>query len=163
MFVLKNSFMEMLMTSVLSAMIAVVAFAVVNVIIAHKLSGVSALVMVPAYTLVVGVTTLCIGRAANALGHAVPFPTGANLYWLVAIGLIFVVGDLAYMSAYGMKGASMATITTCAALVPVIATVIEKLCVGGTLPSARTMFAFGLSIFTVWLVAFDPANMPIKH
>ena len=22
---------------------------------------------------------------------------------------------------------------------------------------------FGLAVFTVWIVAFDPANLPIKH
>ena len=62
-----------------------------------------------------------------------------------------------------MKGASMATITTCAALLPIVSVIIEKLWIGGELPSMRTMIGFGLAVFTVWLVAFDPTTLPIKH
>jgi hypothetical protein len=35
--------------------------------------------------------------------------------------------------------------------------IIDKF-VTGTMPSMRTIFAFALAIFVVWLVAYDPAN-----
>lgn len=151
------------MGSILLALVAVIIFASTNVIIAHKLSTLSPFAIVPVYALFVGITTLLLGRVVNASGHPVPFPEGSALLWLLLIGALFVIGDLAYMGAYGLKGASMATITTCVALVPVVAAIVEKICIGGTPPSLRTMCGFGLAVFTVWLVAFDPTNLPIKH
>lgn len=147
----------------LSVLIGIVAFAAANVVIAHKLSGISPLAVVPIYSLFVAMTTFGLGRAAQAMGYAVPLPGSNALLWLLVIGTLFVIGDLAYIGAYSMRGASMATITTCVALIPAIAAIIEKLCIGGALPSMRTMFGFCLAVFTIWVVAFDPANIPIKH
>lgn len=149
--------------SLFLALIGVVAYAAMNVVMAHKLSGVSPFVIIPIYTSFVAVTTFGIWKAANMTGYAIPFSVGDTTPWLLLIGALIVIADFAYLGAYGMKGASMATITTCAALLPIVAAVIDKLCVGGTLPSLRTMLGFALAMFTVWLVAFDPANLPIKH
>lgn len=151
------------MTSILLALVAILVYAAGNVIMAHKFSGVSPFVMVPIYTLFTAVVTFGMGRVWSAMGHAVALPENSLLAWLLVIGVLLVVGDLAYAGAYSVKGASLATITTCAALLPVIAMIIDKLCFQGTLPSLRTMCGFALAVFTVWLVAFDPTNIPIKN
>ena len=145
------------------AMIGIVSYAAVNVVIAHKFSGISPFVVIPIYTLFVAVVTFGIGRAANGMGHELSLPGNTLLVWLLVIGVLLVVGDLAYAGAYSVKGASLSTITTCAAFLPIISVAIEKIFVGGSPPSLRTMCGFALAVFTVWLVAFDPANVPIKN
>lgn len=149
--------------SLVFALIGITAYAAMNVVMAHKLSGVSPFAIITVYTLAMAAMTFGIGRIANTMGYAVSFSISNVLPWLLLISVLVVIADLAYFSAYGVKGASMATITTCAALLPVVATIIEKLCIGGELPSMRTMIGFGLAVFTVWIVAFDPANIPVKH
>jgi len=149
--------------SLVSALFGIIAYAAMNVIMVHKLSNVSPIVIIPIYTLFVSVTTFGVWKVANMAGYAVSFSVGDKLPWLLLIGVLIIIADFAYLGAYGMKGASMATITTCAALLPVIAVIIEKLCIGGELPSLRTIGGFALAVFTVWVVAFDPSNLPIKQ
>lgn len=146
------------MNALSAVLIAVLGYSISNVIMAHKLVGVSSLSSVPFYALIIAVGAFAVGRAWVASGHTVSTWDVSHLPWLVLLGVILVIADIAFVGAYNLPGASVPLITTSAALLPVVVALIEKFFVTGTMPSMRTMGAFVLSIFVVWLVAYDPAN-----
>jgi hypothetical protein len=147
-------------TALHAVLIAVVGYAIGNIIFAHKLVGVSALSSIPFYTLMVMVGTLSIGKVWAATGHTVTPWNASHLPWLILLGAVLIVADIAFVAAYNLPGASVRLITTSTAILPVVAALLEKLFITKTMPSMRTMCAFALAIFVVWLVAYDPANSP---
>ncbi len=147
------------MNALSSALIGMTAYAVFNVIVAHKLVGVSVLTIIPIFALIVSVGTFIISKIYIASGQTLITPNMTQLLWVILIGVIIIIADIAFLSAYGMKGASVPMLTTTAALLPIMVALIEKIFITGTMPSLRTCFAFILSIFVVWLVAYDPANV----
>ena len=141
-----------------SVLIAIVGYAIGNVIMAHKLVGVSSFSSVPFYTAIVFVGALTVGKIWGGMGNTVTTWDASHVPWLIALGVILVIADVAYVGAFNLPGASVPLITTAAALLPVLVALIDKIFVTGTMPSLRTCFAFILAIFVVWLVAYDPAN-----
>lgn len=150
------------MNALSSVLIAILAYSAGNVIMAHKLIGVSALSSVPFYTAMIVVGSLMASKVWTATGHTVTHWNISHVPWLIALGILLIVGDLAYVGAYNLPGASVPLITTAAALLPVLVAIIEKVFVTGTTPSLRTCFAFACAIFVVWLVAYDPTNIAPK-
>ncbi len=146
------------MGALLSVLIAVACYAIANVIMAHKLVGVSSFSSVPFYSLVVCVGAFTVGKAWSATGHTVTTWDSSHVIWLILLGVVLVVADVAYVGAFNLPGASVPMITTSAALLPVFVALIEKVFITGAMPSMRTISAFALAIFVVWLVAYDPAN-----
>jgi hypothetical protein len=148
------------MNALSSVLIAVVCYAIGNLIMAYKLVGVSSLSSVPFYTAIIVVGVFTISKGWVGTGHTVSTWNATHVPWLIALGALLIVADIAFVGAYNLPGASVPMITTSAALLPVIVALIDKVFVNGKMPSIRTMIAFALALFVVWLVAYDPANQP---
>jgi hypothetical protein len=160
----KQEFLRLIMTpALISTLFGVVGYAIVNVIIGHKLIGVSALSSIPAYTGVLALSAMGTGMAWTMTGHTLHPWTSAHLPWLLAIGLVLLFADICYVGAFNLPGSSVSMITTTASLMPVMVAIIERCFITGAWPSARTLIAFGLAVVVVWLVAYDPANTPKTH
>ena len=144
-----------------AVLFAVTLYAVGNIIMAHKLVGVSSFSSVPFYTCIVMVGALTAGKTWSAMGHSVSTWDASHVPWLILLGVVLLIADVAFVGAYNLPGASFPMITTSAALLPVFAALIEKVFVTGAMPSGRTMLAFVLAMFVVWLVAYDPANQAV--
>ena len=136
-----------------AVLFAVTLYAVGNIIMAHKLVGVSSFSSVPFYTCIVMVGALTAGKTWSAMGHSVSTWDASHVPWLILLGVVLLIADVAFVGAYNLPGASVPMISTSAALLPVFVT--------GAMPSGRTMLAFVLAMFVVWLVAYDPANQAV--
>jgi hypothetical protein len=146
--------------SLTSVLIAILGYAIGNIIMAHKLGGVSSFSSVPFYTVIVCVGAFGIGKAWAATGHTINSWDASHVPWLIALGIVLMISDIAYVGSFNLPGASVPMITTTAAILPVTVAIIEKLFITKSMPSLRTGAAFLLAIFVVWLVAYDPANKP---
>ncbi len=144
--------------ALISTLLGVLGYALVNVIIAHKLVGVSALSSIPVYTGILSISAFTGAMLWQGVGHTLTPFTPAHLPWLVLLGLLLLFADIGYVGAFNLPGASVSMITTTSALMPVMVAVIERCFITGTWPSWRTLLAFGLALVVVWLVAYDPAH-----
>lgn len=132
-------------------LIAVVCYAVANVVLEQKLSKYNNLSLLVVYAGLIFVLAAVLRQFMRTADPVWDFPAGAAMLLMIAVALVFFAADYFYLGAY-TNGGDVLTITMIMTLLPVVASVVKFLWVGG-LPNKWQLAAYACAIAAVALAA----------
>lgn len=138
------------MKPVIFALLAMVCYAISNVLLELKFSKYNTFTIMICYLSIV-VTFAIIGRQVTLTDDpSFKFPTGSALMWMIVLGLVFTAADYFYIGAY-TNGGSLMTITGIVVMFPVFASIV-KFAVNRDLPNGWQVAGYALAVCAVALV-----------
>ncbi|MDO8622215.1 MAG: EamA family transporter [bacterium] len=138
------------MKPVLLATVAMVLYAIQNVVIEQRLSRVSVTaILVICYAIML---PLALARYSmiRMAGDAVAFPTGAVLVFTLVAGVTYFLADYSYIAAY-TNGGTLMSVTTVAIMLPIFASIV-KFAWARELPNGYQIAGYALAIIAIVLV-----------
>lgn len=139
------------MKPILFTLVATACYAVCNVLLELKFSKLNALTLMVLYASVIGFTAFGMRQIVKTDDPSFNFPTGTFLFLALGLGLIYMMGDWFFISAYN-KGGDVVTITCITVLIPVVASLI-KFSITKQLPNLWQVSGYVLAAGGVVLVA----------
>lgn len=135
----------------LFATLAIVLYAVQNVILEQKLARVPIAALIICFNIVILALAMSRWGFLRASGEAMAFPTGSLLVLTLAAGAVYFFADYCYLAAYA-NGGSLMSVTTVAIMLPVFASLV-KFAWTRDLPNGWQITGYALAIAAVTLVA----------
>ena len=135
---------------ILLATIAMLCYAVQNVVIEQRLSRLSVTaILVVCYAIMLPLALVRFGMVRMA-GETAALPTGALLAFTLVAGVTYFFADYSYLAAY-TSGGSLMSVTTVAILLPVFASLV-KFAWTRDLPNGWQLAGYALAIAAIALV-----------
>lgn len=113
-------------SSAVAAALAVLCYAVANVLIEQRLAHVNHVTLIICYTAIMVPIAFAVRASSLAGANDIAFPGGWQLALALAIGLLFFAGDYFLFGAYTHNG-DIFTIVTVTMLFPVFASAVRLL------------------------------------
>lgn len=130
--------------------LAVISFSFQNVILDEKLKGYSALTMLIMFSVMAIPIAGLILFVSKSVGHQHVMPTGSDLRWILAVGLLVCIGQIFFLTSY-TSGGDVITITMIVTLLPIGASIVKFCWVGG-LPNMYQITGYILAFVAVLLI-----------
>ena len=144
------------MVAVSSMLVAVLCYAIQNVVIARKLSAVHPILLSGIIGTVVVLCDYLVYALRDRFGLVIATPTGKEVAVAAGVGLVLFVAEVSFLNAY-FSGGSLAMVTTMVILIPVLASAIQFV-LGGGLPHINEFLAYLLAAAAVLLISYVPST-----
>ena len=112
------------MKPVLYSILAMICYALANVIVEQKLARLNTLTIIVCYSGIIFIITLITWLIVRASDPTFQFPKGPLLLIALGVGLLFTLADYCFISAY-TSGGKLFVVTSIYVLFPVCASVIK--------------------------------------
>ncbi len=136
------------------SVLAMVFYALGNVIVESRFSKYNTLALMACYCSVVAFAAFFMLQTTKI--SDVHFPVGKDLILVMILGLIFFFGDYFYIGAY-TSGGSLLAITSITVMFPLVASLM-KFFVSGGLPNIWQVSGYAAAIIAMILVAIGNKN-----
>jgi drug/metabolite transporter (DMT)-like permease len=114
------------MKTVTFSVIAMLLYALTNVLIEQKLSKLNNLTLIVSYTSVILILALIARQIVKTDDVSFNFPTGNLLLIALGVGILFTLADYLFIGAY-TNGGNILTVTSIIALFPAVASLFKFL------------------------------------
>lgn len=138
------------MKPVLSAVVAMVLYAIANVVMEHKLSKFNTVALLTCWESVMLALALVALGYQKIAGQPLGMPTGGLLLLTLGMGVIYFAADFMYIGAY-TGGGSLLTVTAIVIMFPALAVAIKYLWAGGGLPNGYQVASYTCGALAVLL------------
>lgn len=139
------------MRSVIYALVGIVMYAITNTIIDVRLKQYSTVGLLISWYIVLLPLTLGLYLYQRFAGKPTTLPSGNDVWFLLAVGVVFFVADFFYIGAF-TAGGNAVTITILAVLLPVIVALIKFFWIKET-PTLYHLAAFVCALLAVAFIA----------
>jgi drug/metabolite transporter (DMT)-like permease len=139
------------MKPVIFAIVAMMCYAVSNVLLETKFSKFNNLTLMVCYGAVIWVTAFVVRQVTKTTDSSFDFPKG-NMFWLVMLlGIIFALADYFYVGAY-TNGGDLLTVTCITVMFPVFASLI-KFGITRSVPNSWQITGYLLAVVAILAIS----------
>lgn len=138
------------MRPILFAFVAMVLYAVANVVLEQKLARYNTLPLLACWYMVPAPILLSIVGYWKVTERPTGLPNGWMLVLAISMGVLYLAADSFFVGAY-TQGGNLLSVTSMTVLFPAMAIAIKQVCVGGTLPNRYQVAGYILAALAVVL------------
>ncbi len=144
------------MKPVIFSVLAMLCYAISNVMLELKFSKYNNLTLIVCYGSVIFLSALCMRQITITDDKSFNFPVGLDLLLVIVMGLVFSAADYFFVGAY-TNGGNLLTITSITVMFPVFASLI-KFFITRSLPNVWQTGGYALAVIAIIFVTIGSQN-----